>query len=82
MKNIKYFINKINNFFEKFRHIFIGWTFKLFGIEDTLANRRWASCQTCCKIKNTKLGEICTLCGCVIDAKVRVEDEHCELGRW
>lgn len=72
---MKKYINKI-------RHIIIGWSLKLFGLENDLANRRLVLCETCCKKVKTNLGDVCKLCGCVLDAKVRVEDEHCELYRW
>lgn len=75
-------VKKLNQYIEKIRNIVIGWSLKIFGLEDDLANRRWVYCQTCPKKQNTKLGDVCTMCGCVIDAKVRVEDEHCDLGRW
>lgn len=72
---VKKWINKIRN-------IIIGWTFKLFGLEDNLYNRRWVFCETCPKKVKTSLGEACGECGCILDAKLRVEDEHCDLGRW
>jgi hypothetical protein len=28
------------------------------------------------------IGDICAECGCVLEAKARVEDEHCELNKW
>jgi hypothetical protein len=28
------------------------------------------------------LGDICAECGCVLEAKARVEDEYCELNKW
>lgn len=74
-KMVKKWINKIRN-------IIIGWTFKLFGLEDNLYNRRWVFCETCPKKVKTSLGEACGECGCILDAKLRVEDEHCDLGRW
>lgn len=30
----------------------------------------------------TNLGDICDHCGCILDSKTRVEDEHCELNKW
>lgn len=72
----------MEKYINKIRHIIIGWSLKLFGLEDDLANRRLVLCETCCKKVKTSLGDVCGLCGCVLDAKVRVEDEHCELDRW
>ena len=31
---------------------------------------------------NTSLGTACEQCGCILDAKTRVEDEHCDLDKW
>ena len=31
---------------------------------------------------HTNLGDICDECGCILDSKTRVEDEHCELNKW
>ena len=75
-------VSKLKYIIEKIRHIIIGWSFKLFGLENDLANRRWVLCETCDRKIKTSLGEVCSECGCVIDAKVRVEDEHCDLNRW
>lgn len=75
-------MKKLNYYIEKIRHIVIGWSLKLFGLENDLANRRWVLCETCCKKVKTSLGDACGECGCIIDAKVRVKDEHCDLGRW
>ena len=67
---------------EKIRNIILGWFFKLFGLENDLYNRRWTFCETCSKKIETSLGDACKECGCILDAKLRVEDEHCDLGRW
>jgi len=75
-------MKKLNYYIEKFRHIIIGWSLKLFGLKNDLANRRLVLCETCCKKVKTSLGDACGECGCILDAKVRVEDEHCDLGRW
>lgn len=72
---VKYWIEKI-------RHIIIGWLFKLLGLQDDLANRRLVLCETCDKKVKTSLGDACGECGCILDAKVRVEDEHCDLDKW
>lgn len=72
---VKYWIKKI-------RHIIIGWSLKLFGLQDDLANRRLVLCETCDKRVKTSLGDACGECGCILDAKVRIEDEHCDLDKW
>ena len=72
---VKYWIKKI-------RHIIIGWSLKLFGLQYDLANRRLVLCEICDKRVKTSLGDACGECGCILDAKVRVEDEHCDLDKW
>ena len=72
---VKYWIKKI-------RHIIIGWLFKLFKIENDLASIRLAICNQCPNKIKTSLGDACGECGCILDAKVRVEDEHCDLDKW
>ena len=47
-----------------------------------LAEKRLAICSTC-SYKTKLCGQdICDLCGCVLDAKVRVEDEQCYNNKW
>lgn len=72
---VKYWINKIKN-------IIIGWLYKLLGLEADLSNIRLATCSQCPHKIDTSLGEACGECGCILDAKTRVEDEHCDLGKW
>ena len=75
-------MKKLNYYIEKLRHIVIGWFLKLCGLENNLANRRLVFCDTCDRKIKTSLGDACGECGCILDAKARVEDEHCDLGRW
>lgn len=70
------------NLFKKIKHIIIGWYLKFFGLKDNLANERLTLCGTCDRKVKTSLGDACGECGCILDAKARVEDEHCDLGRW
>ena len=40
-------------------------------------------CKKCNKSEHIKgFGEICTLCGCILESKTRVEDEKCEMNKW
>ena len=66
----------------KIKHIIIGWFRKLLGLEQDLANIRLAICSQCPSRIKTSLGYACKECGCVLDAKTRVEDEHCDLDKW
>lgn len=64
------------------KHIIIGWFRKIFGIEEDMANIRLAICNQCSHRVNTSLGYACDLCGCILDAKTRVEDEECDMNKW
>ncbi len=30
----------------------------------------------------TSFGEVCEECGCILENKTRIEDEHCDLCKW
>ena len=67
---------------KKIRNIIIGWYRKLFNKNSDLATYRLSICRACpYKIRIYKQ-DLCDLCGCVLDAKVRVEDEKCYDNRW
>lgn len=69
-------------FLEKIRNIILGWLFKLFKIAPKLSEKRLDICNNCEYRKNSPLGDICEKCGCVLDAKTRLIDEHCDLDKW
>ena len=60
-----------------------GWYFKIFNKNEQLAKKRIAICNKCDKRLHIDIvGDICDMCGCVLTAKARVEDEQCELNKW
>ena len=64
-------------------NIIKGWYFKIFNKNEQLAIKRIAICNKCNeRIHIDMLGDICDICGCVLAAKARVEDEQCELNKW
>ena len=63
-------------------NIFRGWYYKLFGKKQDLADRRLAICNKCEHKIKTSLGEACSQCGCILDAKIRVDDEVCDMNKW
>lgn len=67
---------------QKIKHIIIGWIFKIFSLENDLASVRLAICNQCTNKIKTSLGDACNECGCILDAKTRVADEHCDLDKW
>ena len=68
---------------KKLINIIKGWYFSLFNKNEQLANKRISICKKCeyC-VHIESLGDICDRCGCILDAKTRVEDEKCELNKW
>lgn len=64
------------------KNIIIGWYRKLFHKKQTLAEYRLFICNKCPYKKKFLNEDICDLCGCVLDAKVRVDEEICYDNRW
>lgn len=56
--------------------------YKIFNINKDLAYKRLKICQTCPHKLVTSIGEVCEECGCILDNKTRIEDEHCDLCKW
>lgn len=82
-KKLQFYITKIQKVVEKIMSIIQGWYYKLTNKNTELANRRISICNACeHRITIDVVGDICARCGCVISAKARVEDEHCELNKW
>lgn len=67
---------------KKILNIIKGWYYKIFNKEEYLAKNRIPVCKKCPNMTNTALGNTCKLCGCILDAKTRVKDEHCEINKW
>lgn len=67
---------------KKLINIIKGWYYKVFQREQFLADTRLPICKACEHKKESKLGSTCGICGCILDAKTRVEDEYCELHKW
>ena len=65
------------------KHIIQGWYYRLFDKNQELAKKRIAICNMCNHREHIEMiGDICAECGCVLEAKARVEDEYCELNKW
>ena len=68
---------------KKLINIIKGWYFRFFNKNEQLARKRIAICNKCKSKRHIDmLGDICDICGCVLSAKARVEDEQCELNKW
>lgn len=68
-------INKIEN-------IAKGTYYNITNKHQDLADIRLAICNECENKVPSKFGDICDLCGCILESKSRVEDEHCEMNKW
>ncbi len=47
-----------------------------------IAITRLGICHRCDHKLNTNFGDLCDLCGCILDNKTRIKDEFCEQGKW
>ena len=56
--------------------------FNIFGINQDLATKRLKICDACSHKLQTSVGEVCDECGCILENKTRIEDEHCDLCKW
>lgn len=56
--------------------------FNIFRINQDLATKRLKICNTCSSKVQTSVGKVCDECGCILENKTRIEDEHCDLCKW
>lgn len=56
--------------------------YNIFNKHEDLATKRLKICQTCPYRISSKFGYICDSCGCILENKVRVEDEVCDMNKW
>ena len=74
--------DNMKNFILKIKNIIIGHLYNLFNINNKLYTSRYTYCKDCI-YKEKILGiNYCSLCGCPLKDKLRVEDEHCLNGKW
>ncbi len=67
---------------KKLRNIIIGTYRNVFNKNQDLAMLRLVYCNRC-EHRMMFMGQyICDQCGCIIESKVRVEDEHCMIDKW
>lgn len=43
---------------------------------------RYKHCNYCKEKEDSRIGELCGLCGCPLKSKLRIREEKCELNRW
>jgi len=62
----------------KLYRIFTGFYLVLLGNDSPKAIERRLICKKC----ELRKGLVCGECGCVISAKVQLEEEECPVGKW
>ena len=67
---------------KKLINIIKGTYYNIFNKHEHQAHKRMIICNKCTHKVNIGKIEICDLCGCILDSKTRVEDEHCEMNKW
>ena len=68
---------------KKFWNIIKGTYFNITKKNQKQADVRLSICNKCNHVKNIcGLGNVCDLCGCVLESKTRVDDEKCEMNKW
>ena len=72
----------VNKILIKIWHIIIGTYRNVFNKKQDLATLRLQYCNEC-EHRIMFMGQyICDQCGCILESKVRVEDEHCIIDKW
>ena len=66
----------------KICNIIKGTYYNITNKEQKVANQRLKICNKCNHKKYIGKVGICDQCGCILESKTRVKDEHCELGKW
>ena len=66
----------------KLGNIVSGHLNELAGGNQELFELRYAICKVCPHIDKIAIGEVCGVCGCRLQAKLRVEREKCPVGEW
>lgn len=66
----------------KIWNIIKGTYYNITNKKQLLADKRLAICNNCEHKEDFVLGDICNLCGCILDSKTRVLDEKCEMNKW
>ena len=57
--------------------------FNIFDKHEDLAKLRLEICNRCDQRVNMKfIGDVCGECGCILENKTRMRDEHCDLCKW
>ena len=63
-------------------NIIKGNWFRFTNKYEKLYYSRYKECIFCEERQKSPIGEICGLCGCPLESKLRIAEEICELDRW
>jgi hypothetical protein len=63
---------------KKIYRIIMGWYYFLTNQKNEMARERLMICVDCPKMSKG----LCTSCGCVLQAKARIEEEICPMHKW
>lgn len=68
---------------KKIQNIILGTINNVFNKNKNISNPRLKICYICKYRKNIKkIGNICKLCGCILESKTTIESEHCVINKW
>lgn len=67
---------------KKLWNIIVGTFRNIFNVEKDFAKSRYRKCKKCPYIDKSIFGEYCSKCGCLIQSKIKVENEKCIIGKW
>lgn len=73
---------KMVRILKKIRNIIIGTYRNIFNKNQDMATIRLKYCNKCEHRILFMKQYICDQCGCILESKVRVEDEHCMIDKW
>ena len=67
----------------KMINILIGTFNNIFNKNKKISIPRMKICKDCEYIKKiNKIGNVCTICGCILESKTTVLNEKCNKGKW
>lgn len=76
----------IKAIFTKPLTIIKGTYYNVTNKHEDLVTKRLKICYACKYAENVPITHgrqnICTLCGCVLESKTRIQDEQCEMNKW
>ena len=72
-----------NKILAKINNIIKGTYFNIFNKHKDIATPRLLICNKCTEQINVKnVGNFCNICGCLLESKTTVLEEHCPNDKW